>query len=189
MAVAGQAARKRVRPFEAAWLALHWRGVGRWRWPNCCGAPARVLAGQPEDCGHPVGDAVSRWRRFMRAAGLWASFWIVDDPATIPWVGIVGIVFDIVAMPVVFFVAGFLAPASLQGRAAGDFVGRQGQAPDAALGGERAHADTALQGHLFVLSRIAAGAMVHLLSRPRIRTARTGSGSYPCCSCSTCCIC
>ena len=26
------------------------------------------------------------------SAGLWGSFWIVDDPATITWVGIVGIV-------------------------------------------------------------------------------------------------
>ncbi len=33
------------------------------------------------------------------AAGLWGWFWIVDDPATLTWVGIVGIVFDILVMP------------------------------------------------------------------------------------------
>ena len=35
------------------------------------------------------------------AAGLWASFWIVDDPSTITWVDIVGIVFDIFIMPTI----------------------------------------------------------------------------------------
>ena len=48
------------------------------------------------------------------AAGMWASFWIVDDPATITWVGIVGIIFDIMVMPVMFFVSGYLTPASLE---------------------------------------------------------------------------
>ena len=37
------------------------------------------------------------------AAGLWASFWIVDDPATITWVGIVGILFDVFIMGTLFF--------------------------------------------------------------------------------------
>ncbi|MCF7807801.1 MAG: hypothetical protein K9N38_04690 [Candidatus Marinimicrobia bacterium] len=35
------------------------------------------------------------------AAGLWASFWIVDDPNTLTWVGIMGIVFDIMVMPTI----------------------------------------------------------------------------------------
>jgi peptidoglycan/LPS O-acetylase OafA/YrhL len=48
------------------------------------------------------------------AAGLWASFWIVDDPSTISWVGIVGIIFDIMVMPIMFFVSGYLTPTSLK---------------------------------------------------------------------------
>jgi len=56
------------------------------------------------------------------AAGLWASFWIVDDPATISWVGIVGIIFDIMVMPIMFFVSGYLTPASLKSKTGWDFV-------------------------------------------------------------------
>ena len=47
------------------------------------------------------------------SAGLWGWFWIVDDPATITWVGIVGIMFDIMVMPIAFFISGYLAPVSL----------------------------------------------------------------------------
>jgi len=56
------------------------------------------------------------------AAGLWASFWIVDDPATISWVGIVGIMFDIMVMPIMFFVSGYLTPASLKSKNNWEFV-------------------------------------------------------------------
>jgi peptidoglycan/LPS O-acetylase OafA/YrhL len=56
------------------------------------------------------------------AAGLWASFWIVDDPATISWVGIVGIVFDIFVMPTLFLISGYLTPASLENKTAWEFV-------------------------------------------------------------------
>ncbi len=56
------------------------------------------------------------------AAGLWGWFWIVDDPATITWVGIVGIVFDIVVMPTLFLISGFLAPASLQSKTSWEFL-------------------------------------------------------------------
>lgn len=55
------------------------------------------------------------------AAGLWASFWIVDDPNTISWVGIVGIVFDIFIMTTLFLVSGYLAPASLKNKSAWEF--------------------------------------------------------------------
>lgn len=47
------------------------------------------------------------------AAGLWGWFWIVDDPTTITWVGIIGIMFDIMVMPIMFFIAGYLVPGSL----------------------------------------------------------------------------
>ncbi|MGD8404781.1 MAG: acyltransferase [Anaerolineales bacterium] len=56
------------------------------------------------------------------AAGLWASFWIVDDPNTISWVGIVGIIFDIMVMPIMFFVSGYLTPASLKNKSGWNFV-------------------------------------------------------------------
>jgi fucose 4-O-acetylase-like acetyltransferase len=56
------------------------------------------------------------------SAGLWGWFWIVDDPATITWVGIVGIVFDIIMMPAIFFVSGYLAQASLKNKSGWDFL-------------------------------------------------------------------
>ena len=55
-------------------------------------------------------------------AGMWASFWIVDDPATLSWVGIVGIIFDVMVMPIVFFVSGYLTPLSLAERTGWEFV-------------------------------------------------------------------
>ena len=56
------------------------------------------------------------------AGNLWGWFWIVDDPSTITWVGVVGIMFDIFVMPTVFFVSGYLAPASLGGRSGRAFI-------------------------------------------------------------------
>jgi len=56
------------------------------------------------------------------SAGLWGWFWIVDDPDTITWVGIVGIIFDIMVMPIMFFVSGYLTPASLKNRTGWEFV-------------------------------------------------------------------
>jgi len=56
------------------------------------------------------------------AAGLWGWFWIVDDPATITWVGILGIVFDIIVMPTIFFVSGYLTPASLKNKIGWEFL-------------------------------------------------------------------
>jgi fucose 4-O-acetylase-like acetyltransferase len=56
------------------------------------------------------------------AAGLWGWFWIVDDPATISWVGIVGIVFDIFMMSTLFFISGYLTPASLKNKSGWEFL-------------------------------------------------------------------
>ena len=56
------------------------------------------------------------------AAGLWGWFWIVDDPATITWVGIVGIVFDIMVMPIMFFISGYLTPPSLERKTGREFI-------------------------------------------------------------------
>ncbi len=56
------------------------------------------------------------------SAGLWGWFWIVDDPATITWVGILGIVFDIVVMPTAFFISGYLVPAALKNKTGWEFL-------------------------------------------------------------------
>jgi len=56
------------------------------------------------------------------SAGLWGWFWIVDDPATITWVGIVGIMFDLFMMPTMFFIAGYLTPPSLDKKTGWGFV-------------------------------------------------------------------
>jgi fucose 4-O-acetylase-like acetyltransferase len=56
------------------------------------------------------------------STGTWGGFWIVDDPSTIVWVGIVGIVFDIFVMATLFFLSGYLAQASLKNKTAKEFV-------------------------------------------------------------------
>ncbi len=59
------------------------------------------------------------------AAGLWGWFWIVDDPATLTWVGIVGIVFDILVMPTLFLISGYLTPVSLKNKTGWEFLKRK----------------------------------------------------------------
>jgi fucose 4-O-acetylase-like acetyltransferase len=56
------------------------------------------------------------------AGDLWGWFWIVDDPDTITWVGIVGIVFDVFMMATLFFISGYLAPASLRNKTGWEFL-------------------------------------------------------------------
>jgi len=56
------------------------------------------------------------------SAGLWGWFWIVDDPDTLTWVGIVGIMFDLFMMPTMFFIAGYLTPPSLDKKSGWGFV-------------------------------------------------------------------
>ncbi len=50
------------------------------------------------------------------ATGMWASFWIVDDPSTNTVSGLTGLVLDIFLMPTLFFVSGYFVPASLRNR-------------------------------------------------------------------------
>jgi len=47
------------------------------------------------------------------SSGLWASFWIVDDPSTNNATGIILLILDIFMMPTLFFISGYLAPPSL----------------------------------------------------------------------------
>jgi len=56
------------------------------------------------------------------ASDLWGSFWIVDDPDTITWVGIVGIMFDIMVMPIMFFISGYFSPGSLDRTPLWEFI-------------------------------------------------------------------
>jgi hypothetical protein len=56
------------------------------------------------------------------AAGLWGWFWIVDDPATITWVGIIGIVLDTFIMATMFLISGYLTPASLKNKTGWEFL-------------------------------------------------------------------
>jgi fucose 4-O-acetylase-like acetyltransferase len=55
-------------------------------------------------------------------AGMWGWFWIVDDPDTISWVGIVGIAFDVFIMPTMFFISGYLTPSSSKNRSGWTFL-------------------------------------------------------------------
>jgi fucose 4-O-acetylase-like acetyltransferase len=56
------------------------------------------------------------------SAGLWGWFWIVDDPTTMVWVGIMGIVIDIFVMPTLFFVSGYLTPVSVKKKTTRQFI-------------------------------------------------------------------
>ena len=56
------------------------------------------------------------------AGDLWGSFWIVDDPDTITWVGMIGIMFDIMVMPIMFFVSGYLTPRSVKTKTGWEFI-------------------------------------------------------------------
>ena len=53
---------------------------------------------------------------------LFAPFWIVADPATNELVSILNIVIDIIVMPTLFFISGYLVPASLKSKKGWTFV-------------------------------------------------------------------
>ena len=48
------------------------------------------------------------------SSGIWASFWLVDDPSTNHLAGILNIIIDIFVMPTVFFISGFFMPLSMK---------------------------------------------------------------------------
>ena len=56
------------------------------------------------------------------SSGAVAFFWIVDDPATNDLAGIVNLVCDIFVMAALFFVSGYLAPASLERHGTAGFL-------------------------------------------------------------------
>ena len=49
-------------------------------------------------------------------SGMWAGFWIVDDPDTWMASGIIGIMFDTFVMPTIFLISGYLTAASIKGK-------------------------------------------------------------------------
>ena len=49
-------------------------------------------------------------------SGIWASFWLVDDPSTNDLAGILNIIIDVIVMPTVFFISGFFAPLSIKNK-------------------------------------------------------------------------
>jgi surface polysaccharide O-acyltransferase-like enzyme len=52
---------------------------------------------------------------------MWGWFWIVDDPNTIDWVGILGIVIDTFIMATMFLISGYLTPASMENKTGWEF--------------------------------------------------------------------
>jgi hypothetical protein len=56
------------------------------------------------------------------SSGIFGPIWLVDDPDTNDVVGLVNAVVDLFAMPVIFFVSGFLAPRSLKRRTGWAFL-------------------------------------------------------------------
>jgi hypothetical protein len=56
------------------------------------------------------------------STGVWAFFWIVDDPATNDLVGLLNIVIDIIVMPTLFFISGYFVSMSLKNKGVGEFL-------------------------------------------------------------------
>jgi fucose 4-O-acetylase-like acetyltransferase len=56
------------------------------------------------------------------STGFWATFWIVDDPATNDLVGFLNEIINIFVMPIMFFISGYFMPMSLKNKSGGAFV-------------------------------------------------------------------
>lgn len=56
------------------------------------------------------------------SGGLWAAFWLVDDPATNDLCGMLNIIIDVFVMPTIFFIAGYFTPSSLQRNSGAAFL-------------------------------------------------------------------
>jgi len=50
------------------------------------------------------------------SSGIWASFWLVDDPSTNNLAGILNLIIDIFVMPTIFFISGFFTPLSIKNK-------------------------------------------------------------------------
>ncbi len=56
------------------------------------------------------------------STGIAAIFWLVDDPQTNDAAGLVNLVLDIFLMPALFFISGYLTPASVENRTGWQFL-------------------------------------------------------------------
>lgn len=56
------------------------------------------------------------------STGMWAGFWIVDDPATNNISGLVGLIVDVFIMATLFLISGYLASASLKNKTGWEFL-------------------------------------------------------------------
>ncbi|MBW7992015.1 MAG: acyltransferase family protein [Planctomycetes bacterium] len=56
------------------------------------------------------------------STGMWGSFWIVDDSTTNNISGLLGLILDIFLMATMFFISGYLAPASLKSKKGWTFI-------------------------------------------------------------------
>ncbi len=56
------------------------------------------------------------------SSGVGASFWIVDDPSTNDLSGLLNLIIDIIAMPTIFFISGFLVPSSVRRKNGWEFL-------------------------------------------------------------------
>ena len=59
---------------------------------------------------------------FYEAAGIYDSWWIVDDPATNNLSGILNIILGIFVMPTLFYISGYLAEASLKNKKSWTYI-------------------------------------------------------------------
>ena len=50
------------------------------------------------------------------SSGVWASFWIVDDPSTNNLSGILFLILDIFTLPTIFLISGYFAPLSMENK-------------------------------------------------------------------------
>ena len=62
------------------------------------------------------------------SSGVFATFWLVDDPSKNDLVGMLNVIVDLLAMPVIFFVCGFLAPIGLRNSSSCSSTSFSGQA-------------------------------------------------------------
>jgi fucose 4-O-acetylase-like acetyltransferase len=56
------------------------------------------------------------------SSGIWASFWLVDDPLTNDLAGILNLILDIFMMPTIFFISGYFTPLSLKNKNTWEFI-------------------------------------------------------------------
>ena len=93
-----------------------------------------IAKGQAAPCGNRI-YFLDNLRTFMiflvvvyhaggvyESSGIWASFWLVDDPSTNNLAGILNIIIDIIVMPTVFFISGFFAPLSIKNKKGWAFI-------------------------------------------------------------------